>query len=215
MRFASTNPLLLRTFSALQLLAIISIQFTPTVFAADEAPVDQAKASYREGLKRYNLGEYRQALEHFKSGYRLHDDPVLLFNIAQCHRHLGETGDAIRSYRAYLRMNPEATNRADVERFISELESSPSPRAAETTPPVPSPVIPVAPTVSPSEHVLLVSKDTVPQDSDTDKSIVQQWWFWSAVGAVVVTGVIVGIVASTGGGTDVPMTTLGSAKVLR
>jgi len=41
------------------------------------------------------------------------------------------------------------------------------------------------------------------------RSLAQRWWFWTAVGAVVVAGVGIAL-ATRGGGTDVPGTSLGS-----
>ncbi len=50
----------------------------------------QIRELFKKGTSHFNLGEYRQALADFKAAYRLHEDPNFLFNIAQCHRLLGE-----------------------------------------------------------------------------------------------------------------------------
>src|SRR5262245_55920872 len=72
-----------------------------------------------EGTKLYNIGEYQQALDHFKSGYLAKPSPMFLFNMAQCYRMLGQHEAAARQYRAYLREEPGAANRAAVEQFIA------------------------------------------------------------------------------------------------
>lgn len=59
----------------------------------DGAPA--AAARFREGKKHYQLSEYEDALREFKEGFRLKDDPVFLFNIAQCYRQLGDDAQAL------------------------------------------------------------------------------------------------------------------------
>jgi tetratricopeptide (TPR) repeat protein len=122
--------------------------------AADEVPgadTKTAREHYKRGVAHYDLNEYAPALEEFKAAYRAVQDPSLLFNIAQCHRRLGQKGDALYFYRSYLRRSPEAPNRAEAERHIQELErelasvpSAPPPVAASPPAPVPAVVVPPA-----------------------------------------------------------------------
>jgi tetratricopeptide (TPR) repeat protein len=84
--------------------ALSSLAFTAAA-AADSA--DVAKTHYTEALKRYNLGEYANALDEFKTAYLATPDPAFLFNIAQCQRQLGLFDDAAKSYQAFLRESPE------------------------------------------------------------------------------------------------------------
>jgi tetratricopeptide (TPR) repeat protein len=103
---------------------------------------EAAKESYNEGKRHYDLGEYEPALEAFKKAYLNYEEPVFLFNIAQCYRALGDRPAAARTYRAFLRNWPKAPNREQVERIIAELDAATaqdaSARAAppqETLPP--------------------------------------------------------------------------------
>jgi tetratricopeptide (TPR) repeat protein len=66
-----------------------------------------AKKLYRAGVRYYNVGEYDRAIEKFKASYLLVNSPLLLFNIAQAQRLKGDCDQALRSYRAYLREEPE------------------------------------------------------------------------------------------------------------
>lgn len=70
------------------------------------------------------LGEYEAALAAFKKAYLSYEEPVFLFNIAQCYRAMGDRAAAVRSYRAFLRNWPKAPNREQVERIVAELESA-------------------------------------------------------------------------------------------
>lgn len=82
-----------------------------------------AKARFTAGQMHYNLNEFPEALREFKEAYRLYSDPVFLFNLGQCERQLGHAEEAIRFYRSYLREQPKAPNRAEVQRRIDEIET--------------------------------------------------------------------------------------------
>lgn len=94
-----------------------------------------AKEAYTEGKRHYDLGEYQEALEAFKKAYLNYEEPVFLFNIAQCYRQLDDKPAAIRSYKAFLRNWPKAPNRDMVERLIAELEAAPAQPAAAAAAP--------------------------------------------------------------------------------
>ena len=80
---------------------------------ASENQVAEAKQHYAAATKFYDLAEYEGALREFKEAYRAVEDPAFLFNIAQCHRKLGHTQDAITFYRTYLRRAPKADQGRD------------------------------------------------------------------------------------------------------
>jgi hypothetical protein len=83
-----------------------------------------AKAHSRRGAAFFNLARYRDALPEYEKAYLAVSDPPFLFNIAQCHRKLGNQEEALKFYRNYLRVAPHAPNRADVERWMRELQRS-------------------------------------------------------------------------------------------
>lgn len=122
---------------ALVVAALVTVM--PSAASAQD-PRAQAREHFRKGTRHYDLGEYGEALTEYKEAYRRFDDPAFLFNIAQCHRRLGERDLALDRYRAYLRKSPEAENRADVERLIAELERqrSAAPAAAPAAPQEPA-----------------------------------------------------------------------------
>jgi hypothetical protein len=99
--------------------------------AAPAAPASDAVASARQhtqqGTAFYNLDRFSEALAEYQAAYLAAPDPALLFNIAQCHRRMGNRAEASDYYRKYLRSAPQAPNRAEVERRLQELEG-PRPR---------------------------------------------------------------------------------------
>ena len=84
----------------------------------------EAKAHYDQGTVHFNLDEWPQAIEDFKAAYRLYPDAIFLYNIAQCHRKIGDAAEALSFYKKYLRERPDAPNRPEVEKRIDELEAA-------------------------------------------------------------------------------------------
>src|SRR5687767_1181436 len=175
---------------------------------------------YRKGTSHYNLSEFADALTAFKEAYRAFEDPVILFNIGQCQRQLGMRSEAVLSYRAFLREHPNAPNAGDVRSLIATLESeiqreraskagppqgTLAPSRMMTPPPVEKPparpvVAPPAkpaaePTARPAPKPIEVSRPVPPPSApSTERTpVYKKWWLWTAVGAVVVAGVAVGL----------------------
>ena len=117
----------------------------------------QARGHYDRGLVHYNLSEWDDAIQEFKAAYALSKAPGLLFNIAQAYRLKGDRAMAISNYKAYLRLDPTASNRAEVEARIAELEKAVAgDRRREDTsrpPPRPGPSKPAPPSTQPVMRV--------------------------------------------------------------
>ena len=170
--------------------------------ATDNDDLSLAKAKYREAARQFDLTEYAAALDGFREAYRLAGDPVFLFNIAQCHRKLGHTQEALTFYKSYLRRRPDAANRDEVERRITEMEKA---EAAQPTAPTPAPGVekapepvakpvplsppPVASATEPRQPPPAgVDLSTKPAPEPEHTPVYKTWWFWTATGAVVAGG---------------------------
>ena len=160
----------------------------------------QAKSLFLDGLKRYNLGDFKAALEAFKAAYLAKPDPVFLFNIGQCHRMTGNPRDAVYAYRRFLAEQPEAPNRKEVERLIAAGEEELSRKAAEAPPTRPLPPGEPPPAVpGGTAHSDAVKTAPAPQP------IYKRWWLWTAVAGVAVVGAGVGVGIAVGTGRDAPV----------
>jgi hypothetical protein len=122
---------------------VAALAWAAPVFAQKD---EEAAAHYKKGRSLYNVSEYRPALEEFKQAYVLHEDPAFLYNIAQCHRQLGNHREAITFYKRFLNESPRAPNRREIERLIGELEEKAAKNAkSETSPAKPAEApVPVA-----------------------------------------------------------------------
>jgi tetratricopeptide (TPR) repeat protein len=108
----------------LAVIALVSCAFlSHRAYAQGEADKrQQAKERYEMATRLYDVGKYAEAISEYEEAYLLVEDAALLFNIGQAYRLWDHPEEAIRSYKNYLRRRPDATNRAEVEKKIADLE---------------------------------------------------------------------------------------------
>ncbi|MFZ5468173.1 MAG: tetratricopeptide repeat protein [Myxococcota bacterium] len=105
--------------------AVLLLTVAAPSLAAKKSPADtQAKAAFDKAQKEYDLGEFTAALAGYGEAYRLKPLPAFLFNIAQCHRQMGNYERAAFFYRRYLDTSPQRPANADtVEGLIVEMQT--------------------------------------------------------------------------------------------
>ena len=104
---------------------------------AADPRLDSARAHSQEGDSYYKLEKYANAITEYEQAYLAKPDPSFLYNIAQCHRLMGQGAEAIKFYRRFLKDAPTAPNRAVAEKHIRDLEDA----SRGTPPPAPSPPV--------------------------------------------------------------------------
>lgn len=120
-------------------LLVVAALATPAFAQRKKDREKAAIAHYEQGQRHYNLGEFDKAIEEYKAAYALTNAPGLLFNIAQAYRLKKDYEQALFFYRTYLREDPQAENRGDVEALIAELERArQAEKNIETRPPSPT-----------------------------------------------------------------------------
>jgi tetratricopeptide (TPR) repeat protein len=154
----------------------------PSTARADDA-TRIAMDHFRRGTRAYDLGHFLEAAAEYEKAYETKESPALLYNLGQAYRGAGEHQKALNAYRAYLRNQPDASNREEVTRFIEALRhtievqkattekppvgtlpapNTPASNSTTTvTTPTPPPVAIVAPPPKPREpdlHELAVGK---------------------------------------------------------
>jgi len=163
---------------------------------ADDPTEKAAKRHYERGQKLFNLQKFDEALEQYQKAFDAKPIPAFLFNIGQCHRNLGDYDAAIFSFKRYLKLEPEAENRDQVEELLEELEN----KKAEA-----------------DTEKFKLGKRKKQKDPDDDPPVetegapvYKKWWFWTAI-AVVGVGAGVGIYYATkSDGPTMPSTDLGN-----
>lgn len=94
----------------------------PAEATAKKDPAARAKELFTAASRLYDQARYSEAIPRFEEAYSFRPHPVIYFNIGRCYEQLGETGKAMRAYRDYLRLAPEATDRDTVADAINNLE---------------------------------------------------------------------------------------------
>jgi tetratricopeptide (TPR) repeat protein len=136
---------------------------------ADKADKEQAQLHFSRGEKLFAIGEFADALDEYRSAYEAFPAPEFLFNIAQCHRNLGNYDEAIFSFRRFLELDPDAQNRPAVEALIAELEAKKQERDSHK----------LIPRAGAEPH-------RPPPPPPPGRPFYKSWWFWTTVSVVVV-----------------------------
>jgi tetratricopeptide (TPR) repeat protein len=154
----------------------------------------EARRFFEAGKASFDAGSFEEALSFFERAFERSHRPQLRYNIGLAADRLRQDEKALDAFYAYLADVPDAENRAEVEGRIRALEKAQADReaAAATTPEA------VAREANDNDSTGLASTSGAQADSGSGKPITKKWWFWTGIGAVVVTGVIIGIVAAGG-----------------
>ncbi|MCB9538567.1 MAG: PEGA domain-containing protein [Myxococcales bacterium] len=82
-----------------------------------------AEQRYLTGRNLYRQGNLEGAAEEFRTAFDLFpESPKLAFNLGRVSERLGRLADAADYYRAYLRLAPEAADRAEIEALVVSLD---------------------------------------------------------------------------------------------
>jgi tetratricopeptide (TPR) repeat protein len=125
----------------LLILGLLAVAGTAHAGSSDDA----ARIHYERGQAKYNLADFDSAIDEFKQSYELSKAPRLLFNIAQAYRLKKDWERALYFYNTYLRNDPNAPNREDVETRIDEMKQKLDEESHTTSTPPPVIAPPVTP----------------------------------------------------------------------
>jgi tetratricopeptide (TPR) repeat protein len=143
---------MIRRSAIAAVLAIAAV--TPRIAAADDDPVELARALVDQGQHYFDLGQYAEAIAVFREAYRLDPRPGVLFNIGQAYRLIGDCVNSSLMYRNFLRLDPKSRHRPLAEQHLASLAACEQEQLAADVKPQPldepAPVEPPpAPTVEP------------------------------------------------------------------
>ena len=127
----------------------------PSSASAGDSSKDRARQHYRKATQLYDIGRWDEAIAEYEKAYALHEDPSLLFNMAQTCRRKGDLKRALDLYKNYLVKEPESPLRSEVEDRIRTLkaqveqgeQSNEAQKPAAVAPPA---LVPVPPVVVPA-----------------------------------------------------------------
>ncbi len=164
------------------------------------APSEQARAEVARAVEAYNQGDFAQALVHYDEAYRLDPRPGMLFNLAQCHRKLGDHPRAALYYQRYLAQFPDskAPHAELVKRLIEEtatpeaVAGTPDPGAVASEPVADAPIaieevastapsVQVSPMGQHGDAPILPTVPAVSAEPAKHETVLTRWWFWTGV----------------------------------
>jgi tetratricopeptide (TPR) repeat protein len=176
--------------------------------------IADAKQHYLNGAKAYEEGDFQRAIDEYRASYDLSRRPLLLYDLGQAYRKLGNNELSLHSYQQFLTRSTEGrdaeyresatTQIHQLEALIAEqrkVKTAPpdgvtnpepekivKPPAEPPPPPVekPAPVVVKPPVVETPPAV--VARDARP----AHVPVYKRWWFWTILG-VAAAGVAVGL----------------------
>lgn len=189
-RIMNTHPIAVRFFL---IISLICLGWTGGAVAGPSSAEDRAREFTHTGNAHYEAGRYAEAEAAFREAYALSGRSGFLWNMAQCARLGGAGRRALSLYREYLRVSPEASQRAEAERWISMLEAHlKGSGATQPSPGSPSKSGPQ----KPAQRRVVLLPPAKQQEDGAVPSLYERWWFWVGAGAVV-SGVVTAIVVSS------------------
>jgi len=100
----------------------------PAAAAPAEAPpsdlTEQAKQLYLLGAEAFSAQRNADAIYYFRQAERLVPSAKLAYNIALAYDEMGDTGRALREYRAFLAREPSSVHRDEVQVRVGKLEQA-------------------------------------------------------------------------------------------
>jgi tetratricopeptide (TPR) repeat protein len=170
--------------------------------------VAAARLAYEEGRRHYDLADYAEALAAFKRAYMLLEQPDFLYNIAACHRRLGQRTQALEFYQRYLDKVPNSPDRVAIDRMIAELKAQPASSSETARPAAPEKTV-APPTVEKSAVALVPTAEAEPKPRR------HRVWPWIVAGAaVVVAATAIGVAVAVSTGAGVPKSDLGAMHLV-
>jgi tetratricopeptide (TPR) repeat protein len=86
--------------------------------------VDHARERFQAGVRAYEEGRYRDAIDLLLEADRSMHSPAFAYNIGLAYEAMQDQASALRWFRAYLREAPDTEDRAAVEKRIGALEEA-------------------------------------------------------------------------------------------
>ena len=132
LRSAKLRPLC-RAAALASTCAMIAMVAFPLAASAQPAPPkaevaqtdgEAAKALFVQGQSEYDLGHFQEALTLFEQAYKKKNVAALLYNIAQCHRQLGDLKMARTTYKAFLAKQPGSQFAPLAKEKLAEVEQA-------------------------------------------------------------------------------------------
>jgi tetratricopeptide (TPR) repeat protein len=181
---------------------------------------DEAKPIFAEAQQAYQLGKFEDAIAKYEKVYQLTNHPSLLFNLAQCHRQLGNYERAAFFYDRYLSSaKPPIPNEQLARDLLAEMQQKRDEKVAADKAAAEAKAKAEADAAAAAAAAAERARQEeegrrLAQKVPEVKPITSQPWFWVVVvgGAAVVVGGTVTAIAVASAKQPLPQTSLGTIQ---
>jgi tetratricopeptide (TPR) repeat protein len=161
------------------------------------------EAKERAAKKACLLGEVEKGSEILADLFVETNDPTFIYNQGRCFEQNGKNEQAILRFKEYTR-KAKGLSAADldaVRKKIDELQGKAEPVAQQAQPassavPLPGRKDDPATAADAKSKNPLALSQSLPPEPAPRPPVYKRWWFWTAAGALVVGGVVTGILLS-------------------
>jgi hypothetical protein len=101
--------------------ALVALALCGSSTARAEPNFEEAGKHFAAAKQAFEVKHFRIAATEFQKAYDVTKDPLLLYNVGEAWEKAGEAKKAVASYRAYLRAQPKAQDRADVDKRVKAI----------------------------------------------------------------------------------------------
>ncbi len=160
----------------------------------------KARALFKDGQTAYDVGEFKRALELYTEAYKVKPLPGFLFNIAQCHRQLGDYKMASFFFGRFIdNSSTESPVVAQARELLEDMNrrQAEAERLAAEKPKTDTPLAPAALEPTALKEPLLPPPP--PPVAVDETPVYKKGWFWGVVGGAVVVvagGITAGVLLS-------------------
>jgi hypothetical protein len=142
----------------------VTLLLAPPALAQD---FEAAARHFGAAQDAFGKQHFHAAATEFERAYDITKDPVLLYNIGEAWQKAGEGKKAVVSYKAYLKANANAQDRADVQKRIRSIEQKKLKIADQSAPgDVIPPLVAEAPPQPSPAPVVTAKQETLTPDFD-------------------------------------------------
>src|SRR3954468_1525206 len=97
---------------------MVLVGLCATAWAQD---FEAAGKHFSAAQEAFGARHYKAAATEFEAAYAITKDPVLLYNVAESWEKAGDGHKAVATYKAYLKAQPNAGDKAEVNRRITAI----------------------------------------------------------------------------------------------
>jgi PEGA domain/Tetratricopeptide repeat len=158
------------------LIALLAVSVVPAAAKEPKKSTSEQKEAdrhFKSGVALFKEAKYKEALAEFERAYEIAPHPLVLYNIAGCHRELSNYGEAIRFYERFLKegkgqVPPARLNAAQTEldailariaRITVVIQGPPYATLILDGNPLGTMPIPMPLVLSPGEHKIVAKAD--------------------------------------------------------